>query len=249
MPPKQRGGKRARHATGHTQHPTTQSDDENIEIHDEKREEFEKFVCSTLSKLVEGQQQLEATLAASIEHNSARIAELEDGGARLDKSVGVLKSEVEMLKGQLSRMRGDINKQERFSRRNTFRAVGVPRSVNENGPDNILNILKSDFGMETNPPQIERAHRDGQDRDGKPAHILVNLLSYQDKVKIMKSCRRALEGSQMFIIDDLTAEDLQEKKRWKKEVKTLYDQGTKLRFFAGRWRASNGQAFSFPDEQ
>ncbi len=44
------------------------------------------------SRLVEGKQQLGAKLAASIEFNSQRIAELEEGRAFYEKSDGSLKA-------------------------------------------------------------------------------------------------------------------------------------------------------------
>ena len=49
----------------------------------------------------------------------------------------------------------------------------------------------------------------------------------------------------MYILDDLTAVDRQEKLKWKSEVKTLYEQGTKLRFRAGKWRRGNGVPLDF----
>ena len=105
--------------------------------------------------------------------------------------------------------------------------------------DRVKTILVGKFGWESEP-QIERAHRDGRSRNGKPTHVLVKMLSYQSKVRVLKACRTALEGSSMYILDDLTAVDRQEKLKWKSEVKTLYEQGTKLRFRAGKWRRGNG---------
>ena len=71
------------------------------------------------------------------------------------------------------------------------------------------------------------------------------MLSFQDKVKVFRERHRALDGSSLYIRDDLTAQDRQEKARWKNEVKTLYEQGTKLRFSTGRWRTSKGVPYEF----
>ena len=47
---------------------------------------------------------------------------------------------------------------------------------------------------------------------GKNVIILVKMLSYQDKVAIMKSAREKMKDSTSYIIDDLTYDDLKEKK-------------------------------------
>lgn len=77
-------------------------------------------------------------------------------------------------------------------------------------------------------------------------HILVKMLSFQDKVKIMKEARLKLLGTPYYVVDDLTPEDLKEKRKWKEELKQLYDSGTKLRFVAGKWRAGEGIVYQFP---
>ena len=173
---------------------------------------------------------------------------MEKSGSAAEKSISNLKTEVETLKKQLTSQKNDINKQERFSRRNNFRVVGILRSQNENCTELIAEILKSKFGWESRPC-IERAHRDGRESpDGRPPHVLVKLLSYQDKIKIMKDHRKALLGSYIFIVDDLTTQDLKEKMKWKTQVKSLYDTGVKLRFYAGYWRSGNGQLFTFTND-
>ena len=110
--------------------------------------------------------------------------------------------------------------------------------------DIIKNILVDKFGWD-GAPQIERAHRDGLRKNGRSAHILVKMLSYQDTVRVLKARRTAMEGSPLYVLEDLTARDRMEKIKWKTEVKALYDRGTKLRFFAGRWRSGNGVPFDF----
>ena len=45
--------------------------------------------------------------------------------------------------------------------------------------------------------------------------------------------------------DFITPEDLKEKRKWKEEVKSLYDSGTKLSFVAGKWRTCEGAVYAF----
>ncbi|XP_033644495.1 uncharacterized protein LOC117304103 [Asterias rubens] len=206
--------------------------------------DFQVFVRATLNKLVEGQRLLEAQLGASIEFNSGRITTLEKNKTEVEGDIRDLKQEVGTLRDQLDRQQSEINKQERFSRRNNFRVVGMERVEGENCLERIEDLLIDKFHW-VDAPRIERAHRDGQDRTGKPAHILVKMLSYRDKITVLKSHRSALEGLPLFVVDDLTAKDGAERYKWKLEVKKLYDRGTKLRFFAGFWRNSTGAQHKF----
>ena len=248
MPPRQRGGRKAgpagTHAVTTASPPGDDSDGSGGRNDDSVAQDFEAFVRSTLSKLVEGQQLLETKLGASIEFNSERITDLEKAKADLEKSFNTLKVEVSSMKVQLARQSTEINRQERFSRRNNFRVVSIARTQGENCLEKVADILITRFRW-GDGPKIERAHRDGNDKNSKPAHILVKMLSFQDKVKVLRERRQALEGLSFYIVDDLTAPDWQEKIRWKKEVKALYDRGIKLRFFAGRWRADNGVIYDF----
>ena len=102
--------------------------------------------------------------------------------------------------------------------------------------------LREYFGINS---KVERAHRDGRKVVGKPRHLLVKLLSYRDKVEVMATARDVLKNENFFIVDDLTKADLNEKRKWASEVKELYKKGTKLRFYAGRWRLRGGVAYEF----
>ena len=102
--------------------------------------------------------------------------------------------------------------------------------------------LRVHFGIQS---KVERAHRDGKRVEGRPRHIIVKLLSYRDKVEVMKKARDVLKNERFFIIDDLTSADLQEKRKWSKQVQALYAAGTRMRFYAGKWRVRGGEAFDF----
>ena len=108
--------------------------------------------------------------------------------------------------------------------------------------ETVEEILQRKFQI---PSKVERAHRDGRKVDGRPRHVLVKMLSYRDKVEIMKKTREVLKGENFFIIDDLTQSDLQEKRKWAKQAQELYLAGTKLRFFAGKWRQAGGTSYVF----
>ena len=64
----------------------------------------------------------------------------------------------------------------------------------------------------------------------------------------MKSTRAAVANENYFMVDDLTKDDLTEKRRHAQEVSRLYQQGTELKFSAGKWRHMNGTPFEFTSD-
>ena len=120
--------------------PATSGED-STDIDDSRKQsgadssDYQIFVQATFNKLVEGQRLLEAQLGASIEFNSERITTLEKNKTEVESNISVLKREVGTLRDQLDHQQSEINKQERFSRRNNFRVVGTERVEGENSKE------------------------------------------------------------------------------------------------------------------
>ena len=138
-----------------------------------------------------------------------------------------------------------INKLERFRRRNNVRVIGLPQQKDEDCLSIAKNLLRDKFGLVD--VKIERAHRDGPKVPGKPQHLLFKLNCYQDKLEIMRHQRQALSSESFFCADDLTKQDLQEKRRWKAEESRAYQEGKRYRFYAGKWRGQGGAPAVFPE--
>ena len=160
-----------------------------------------------------------------------------------------IKSNTEKMKimeENLEELKNKCNKLERFSRRNNIRIIGRKVGKGENCISTVDKILHEKFGL--THVKIERAHPDGPTKnspDGTPQHILVKLNSYQDKVSIMKVARTKLKAENFYFTDDLTGADLQEKRKWRENVKQAYEQGVKCRFYNGYWRDGKGKPVTF----
>ena len=189
---------------------------------------------------------VETELGKVIEFQSSRIDELEKKNKALDKKTENMEKEINLLREKVLHLEGDINKGERFSRRNNFRIVGVKEAENPSQEDCVSiaeGILRDKFGLAV---RVERAHRDGAKRDNRPRHILVKTLSYRDKLQVIKGAREKLKNAGFFLVDDLTKKDLDEKRKWAEKVKSLYNSGMKLRFYAGTlWRGNGGEPHKF----
>ena len=206
---------------------------------------FQTMIRDAMESLLDNVRRVEAEMGKLIEFESRRIDDLEKENKSLGKKVGSMKKEIDQLQDRVLHLEADINKGERFSRRNNFRVVGVKENqepAKEDCVSFVEKMLRDKFGMEV---KVERAHRDGAKRDNKPRHILVKTLSYRDKTQVMKSAREKLRNAGFFIVDDLTKKDLEEKRKWAENVKVLYSNGTKLRFYAGKWRGNAGEPYKF----
>ncbi|KAJ8020004.1 hypothetical protein HOLleu_41823 [Holothuria leucospilota] len=206
---------------------------------------FKLTVDETLKNFSDCLKQLEKDLGSAVDFQANRIDDLERKFLTLEKSCS--ENDIGNLQNRLKSQADQINKLERMSRRNNFRLVGCPCEENEKCGDIVQSILTEKFKMTA--VHIERAHRDGRGNNCRSPHILVKCLSYKDKMNILRNARSVLRDESFFILDDLTKADLREKKKWSREVKELYDMGTKLRFTAGHWRDNHGLPYNFQNSQ
>ena len=215
---------------------------------------YEQDVLASLAKIIAGQEALRSDfntfkreITQSVEFQGKEIKDMKKESEKLHVKVDNAWDNINVQRNQLADLWEEVNKAERFSRRNNIRLIGVPESEGENVNAIVTDILTSKLKMEN--VEVERAHRDGKPRTykGKPVHrhILIKLLRYKDKINIFKNWRQSLEGETYRIADDLTKTDLEEKRKWKEEVADLYSKGIKLRFSGGLWRDRLGKKAPF----
>ena len=110
------------------------------------------MIRDAMDSLLENVRRVETELGKVIEFESKRIDELERRNKTLDTKVGSLEKEVTMLREKVVHLEGDINKGERYSRRNNFRIVGIKEAENPSQEDCVSlveGILREKFGIAT----------------------------------------------------------------------------------------------------
>ncbi|KAJ8040757.1 LINE-1 type transposase domain-containing protein 1 [Holothuria leucospilota] len=219
---------------------TTQS--VQAETEEDTTNGFLEHLDSCIETINSELQKIRQEFSSIIDEHSKRLEDLESENTSLKNKCELLSSKVSALEKSRDDHSQQINNQERFSRRNNLRIVGL-KSDREEDCIKMAQEVISKIGVEN--CSIERAHRDGRSVEGRDRHLLVKLSYYQDKVFVMKHARQALEQETYYVIDDLTKMDLKEKRRWSKQVNDLYHQGTKLRFYAGCWRQTSGRPYNF----
>ncbi|XP_071488215.1 uncharacterized protein [Diadema antillarum] len=206
---------------------------------------FHSMIQKAVDQCLEKLTTLESSVDASIQFERKRVDAIEENQKLMESKMKMMEKEVAELRSEVMKNKIAANKSERISRRNNVRIVGVPEPPQDQREDcveAVEGLLRSKFEMET---KLERAHRDGRKVEGRPRHILVRFLSYREKVDVMRRAREALKDERCFVVDDLTQSDLEEKRKWRDQVQEMYKKGTKLSFYAGKWRQHGGIPFNF----
>jgi hypothetical protein len=123
-----------------------------------------------------------------------------------DKKVSDLEKKIYSKSSLVSEDKVKIRQLEDRQRRNNLRFEGVAENESESWDDSemkIINILENNLNV--NGAKIERAHRTGKLNTGKPRTIVIKLLDYKDKIKILKNANK-LKGSGIFINEDYSVE-------------------------------------------
>ena len=200
---------------------------------------FQSMLDKAVKSVIESVKRVEKAL----EFEGHRINDLEKKNKELEGRLEKMEGAYAQIQQKLVQQEIEVNKAERFSRRNNCRIVGVPEPTDESGHEDCIQLVEDLLNAKFKANiKIERAHRDGKKGD-RPRHIIFKTLSYRDKVEIMKGARQALSGEKFYVTDDLTRQDLERKRRHSKEVQELYKKGVKLRFYAGHWRGSGGAPY------
>ncbi|XP_065667668.1 uncharacterized protein LOC136087964 [Hydra vulgaris] len=123
----------------------------------------------------------------------------------------------------------NINEKNRIledrSRRNNLRIEGITESVNETWDETEDKVLKLfSKTLEVNEVEIERAHRTGYKKHGKTRTIILKLLRFKDKTKILKEAHR-LKGLNIYINEDYSRETSIIRKKLFSEAKLRRENG------------------------
>jgi hypothetical protein len=106
------------------------------------------------------------------------------------------------------------------SRRKNLRIDGLPESDKETWNETeskVQSLFANKLGL--TGIDIERAHRIGSRKDGRSRTVVLNLLRYKDKVKILQESHK-LKGTNTYVNEDFSHETVVIRKKLLAEVKT-----------------------------
>ena len=97
-----------------------------------------------------------------------------------DEALAERDAEIQSLKEELSEAKAQINSLEQYSRRLCLDVAGIPETANEDTDRLVIDTAKL-AGVELVKDDIDRSHRVGAVKPGKPRTLLVRFASYSKK--------------------------------------------------------------------
>ena len=169
-------------------------------------------------------------ITESLEFESENIKYLISEIHELKSNLKTRDTEIEDSKRAISLMQSEINALERYTRGFNIRIMGMTENEDEDCVASVQNLLHDSFDI--TEPVIENAHRVGSTRAGKPRQMIARFHSRATRRYIMTKARERLQNTQYRIVDDLTAKDLDEKRRLLPLMNKLYQEKQERQ---GRW--------------
>ncbi|XP_065683504.1 protein unc-13 homolog C-like [Hydra vulgaris] len=180
----------------------------NLKILNERLDKLETNAKENIIKIKKVEKEIEE-ISDSINFNESIIdKKIEYNSKQLEKEL----IENEILKEKHRKL-------ENRSRRNNLRIDGLYEDEKETWgqtEEKVYLFFKQKLGVED--IEIERAHRTGQKKNGKPRTIVLNLQRYEDKVKILKELHR-IKGTNIFVNEDFSLETVAIRKKLFTDVK------------------------------
>ncbi|KAJ8035456.1 hypothetical protein HOLleu_22689 [Holothuria leucospilota] len=126
-----------------------------------------------MKKISQNPKVIDDEVRGVIDNHTKQIKDLQTKNKRLDERASTLEGKIQDLQREKESHADQINKQERFPRRNNLRIVGFKSEAEEN-PIEIAKEVFTNAGVEN--CRIERAHRDGRVVEGRNRHISLRFL-------------------------------------------------------------------------
>ncbi|KAF0305574.1 hypothetical protein FJT64_022790 [Amphibalanus amphitrite] len=139
--------------------------------------------------------------------------------AAVDSAVAARDEEIEALKEELAETRAQLNGLEQYSRRLCLDVSGIPETPNEDTDRLVMDTARL-AGVDVSKTDIDRSHRVGAVKPGRPRTLLVRFVSYAKREAFYGARRqlrqpRSFEGStvttavasKVFVTDNLTREN------------------------------------------
>ena len=154
--------------------------------------------------------------------------------AAVESAVAARDSEIETLREELAETRAQLNGLEQYSRRLCLDVSGIPETPNEDTDRLVMDTARL-AGVDITRTDIDRSHRVGTAKAGKPRTLIVRFVSYAKREAFYGARRqlrqpRPFEGStvttavagKVFVTDNLTRENqhiLYRARQYRKEGK------------------------------
>ena len=95
------------------------------------------------------------------------------------------------MSATIESLKGCLDRQEQYSRRNCLLIHGLPESKNENTDELVIDTIKEKMGEEIERNEIDRSHRLGAPKNnGKSRPIIIKFVRYNIRCRIFKNKKK-----------------------------------------------------------
>lgn len=177
------------------------------------------------------------SLQDELAKHDTRLDEAEQRISTLEDDTATTHARLASLLTENRRMAEKLDDLENRSRRNNLRFIGLPERIPASRLRHICEYdIPSALDME-GPCKVERAHRvgperldapsDKSDRSTRPRQVIAKFLDYSEKEALLRAYRRKqyplkIEGHQILIFGDYSAEVVRKRKAFSKICTSLY---------------------------
>ena len=167
---------------------------------------------------IKGEQRL-MDLNKTFNFISKKFDEYERDRADKEKIINELQKNVDDMSATTESLKGCLDRQEQYSRRNCLLIHGLPESKNENTDELVIDTIKEKMGEEIEKDEIDRSHRLGAPKNnGKSRPIIIKFVRYNTRCRIFKN-KKKLKGESISVTESLT------KKPMEAPTKAIEDDG------------------------
>lgn len=178
---------------------------------------FKTALDVVVKQMTDRMNQLESKaseLTTSLEFSQREIDDLKSSKKECEKELKAANSKIENLlaqldsnSGKIKQLQDKVNYQEDYSRRNNIRINGMEEQGSGETWEQTAAAVSSllEQKMELPGIELERAHRVGIRRDGKPRPIIARFSRYCEREAVMRNAKK-LKGTNIYVNEDLCPE-------------------------------------------
>ena len=153
-------------------------------------------------------------------------------------SISKIQPQLQEVVKRLEKVEHNSLQLERYSRSFNLRFGGISEQPSEL-PSHAIQAVKEILADTFHLPDvtIEHAHRTGMKSShasaDNPRHIIAKCIYRPEKLSIVRQAKKALQGTEMFVMQDLPLVDAAKKRSLCATMKQAYDKGQKVVFRNG----------------
>ena len=161
---------------------------------------------------IKGEQHL-MDLNKTVNFICEKFDEYERDRAEKEKIISELQKNVNDMSATIESLKGCLDRQEQYSRRNCLLIHGLPESKNENTNELVIDTIKEKMGEEIEQNDIDRSHRLGAPKnDGKKRPIIIKFVRYNTRCRTFKN-KKKLKGKSISVTESLTKKSMEALKK------------------------------------